>query len=262
MTTFTELHHGRLPLLLPNAWDVASALAFAGAGHPAVGTTSMGLAATEGHPDGQRASRVATARLAEALAVVDVHVSIDIEDGYADEPASVAAFVDALPVAGVNIEDSSRDQLVPPAALAAKVDAIKSRRPDVFVNARVDTYWLDQDATEEDTLHRAREYVAAGADGIFVPGITDHATIERLAAEIRAPMNVLAVPGTSLERLGDLGVRRVSTGSLPYRAALQAALRTAESVRTGATPPDAVAYPGLQDSLVAFAASASGSRSG
>jgi hypothetical protein len=218
MTTFAELHHGRLPLLLPNAWDVASALTFAGAGHPAVGTTSMGLAASEGHPDGRRASRAATARLAEALAGVEVQVSIDIEDGYEDEPAAVAAFVGALPVAGVNIEDSSRDRLVPLAALAAKVAAIKSRRPDRAARGR--------DPGPDERPGRAR-YVAGAAGG-----------------PRRTP-----------------GQHR----SLPYCAALQAALRTAESVRTGTTPRDAVAYPGLQNSLLAYAAqaaSASGPRSG
>jgi len=133
--------------------------------------------------------------------------------------------------------------------VSAKVEAIKQRRPDVFVNVRVDTFWFGQDATVEATLDRAAAYVAAGADGIFVPGVTDAGVIERLAAGLDVPLNVLAVPGASLDDLGRLGVRRVSTGSLPYRVALKAALDTAEAVRTGADLPGAVTYPDLQDLL-------------
>ncbi len=251
--SFADLHHAEEPLLLPNAWDVATALVFADAGYPAIGTTSMGIAASQGHPDGRRASHEATARLAEALEVVDAFISIDIEDGYADEPEQVASFVDRLPVAGINIEDSSNDQLVDPRQLADKVAAIKARRPDVFVNARVDTYWLDQDADIDKTLHRASTYLAAGADGIFVPGATDAGTVRSLAAAIDAPLNVLAVPGVSLTDLGRLGVRRVSTGSLPYRAALQTALETARLVRDGADLPASIPYAQLQASLVGHA---------
>ncbi len=251
---FHDLHRADRPLLLPNAWDVASALMFAEAGYPAVGTTSMGVAASGGHPDGRRASRDGTARLARSLGALDVLVSIDIEDGYSDDPAEVGEFIAPLPVAGLNIEDSSRDQLVDPPALAAKVDAIKARRPDIFVNARVDTYWLGRDATVEATVARARAYVAAGADGIFVPGIAEAEVIRRLAAELTVPLNVLAMPGTPIEALGELGVSRVSTGSLPYRAALSAALDVAARVRDGLALPGALAYAELQEVLVGSAA--------
>ncbi|HUR73723.1 MAG TPA: isocitrate lyase/phosphoenolpyruvate mutase family protein, partial [Sporichthya sp.] len=192
---FLDLHRADRPLLLPNAWDVASALMFARAGFTAVGTTSMGIAASDGRADGRRGSRDGTARLARSLEALDLFVSIDIEDGYSDDPAEVAEFVGPLPVAGLNIEDSSRDALVAPSELAAKVAAIKTRRPDVFVNARVDTYWLGQDAAVDTTLARAREYVAAGADGIFVPGTTDVEVIRQLATQLDVPLNVLAVPG-------------------------------------------------------------------
>jgi 2-methylisocitrate lyase-like PEP mutase family enzyme len=248
--TFHDLHRVDPPLLLPNAWDVASARVFADAGFAAIGTTSMGIAAAEGRPDGRRGSRDATARLARALAAVDILVSVDLEDGYSDDPEEVAAFVAALPVAGLNIEDSSRDELVAPQRLAAKVTAIKQRCPDVFVNARVDTYWLGQDATVEATLERAAHYVAAGADGIFVPGTADPDVIRRLAAEIPAPLNVLAVPGTTVDALGELGVRRVSTGSLPYRAALHAAMSVVGRVRDGGPLPESIGYAALQDILL------------
>jgi 2-methylisocitrate lyase-like PEP mutase family enzyme len=251
--TFAELHHTGTPLLLPNAWDVASALIFADAGFTAVGTTSMGIAASGGHPDGRRESREATARLAEALEVVHAYISIDIEDGYDDDPAKVAAYLEPLPVAGINIEDSSQDELVDPDGFVAKVAAIKDQRPDIFLNARVDTFWLNQDATVEQTLARAAKYVSAGADGIFIPGTGDPETIQALAAAIPVPLNVLAVAGSPLDELGALGVRRVSTGSLPYRAALQTALDAALLVRDGEPLPGSVAYGSLQNSLIKYA---------
>ena len=258
MPSFAELHHRDLPLLLPNAWDVPSALAFVAAGFEAVGTTSFGVASSLGRPDGARATRDANTALARALSTLDCHVSMDVEDGYADDPEEVAGYVATLPVAGVNIEDSTAERLVPPAAHAAKVAAVKRRCPGVFVNARVDTYWLGQDATVESTVDRAARYVRAGADGVFVPGATDPDVLRELAAAIRVPVNVLALPGRSLTELAELGIRRVSTGSLPYRAAMQAAIEVALAVRDSRPVPDAVPYPELQDRLVRYAARSAG----
>jgi 2-methylisocitrate lyase-like PEP mutase family enzyme len=249
--TFQELHrHTGLPLLLPNAWDVASALAFAEAGFPAIGTTSFGVAAAAGSPDGGRASKEATRALVRRLADLPVYVSADIEDGYSDDPAEVAAYAESLGIDGVNIEDSSDEQLIDPARHAAKVAAIKERAPGLFVNARVDTYWLGRHANVADTLERARAYAAAGADGIFVPGATEPADLTALAEGVGLPVNVLAHPALTVEELGDLGIRRVSTGSLPYRAALDAAVHVATSLRDGRTPPTATPYPEMQQRLV------------
>ena len=253
MPSFADLHHRDLPLLLPNAWDVPSALAFVAAGFEAVGTTSFGVASALGRPDGSRATKDANVALARALSTLDRHVSMDVEDGYADDPAEVAGYVAALPVAGVNIEDSTAERLVPAEAHAAKVAAIKRRCPGVFVNARVDTYWLGQDATVESTVDRAARYVAAGADGVFVPGATDPDVLRELTAAIPVPVNVLAMPGRSLADLAELGIRRVSTGSLPYRAAMHAATEVALAVRDGRAVPAAVPYPDLQARLVAYA---------
>ncbi|GGJ80435.1 hypothetical protein GCM10011583_09910 [Streptomyces camponoticapitis] len=261
---FHELHQQDLPLVLPNAWDVPSALAFLDAGFAAVGTTSLGVASGLGCPEGGRSTRDANLALARALAPLPVHISVDIEDGYSDDPDEVAAYVSALAAsrddagggtgaAGINIEDSTAGTLVDPAAHAAKVAAVKRRCPEVFVNARVDTYWLGQDATVAATLDRATRYVEAGADGLFVPGATDPALLRELAAAVPVPLNVLAIPGLSPADLAELGVRRVSTGSLPYRAALHAAVRAADAVRGTGTVPEATPFPELQARLANYA---------
>jgi 2-methylisocitrate lyase-like PEP mutase family enzyme len=250
--TFHDLHHGELPLLLPNAWDVASALAFVEAGFPAIGTTSFGVAASAGHPDGGRATKEANRELARLLGRLPCPVSVDVEDGYDDDPEQVSDYAAGLGVAGINIEDSSAERLVATAAHAAKVAAVKRRSPRLFVNARVDTYWLGQDATVPATLERAAAYVEAGADGIFVPGATDPAQLRELTAAIPVPVNVLAHPTLSLAELGALGVRRVSTGSLPYRSAIDAAVAVAGSVRDGRPAPPATPYPEMQARLRRF----------
>jgi len=250
--SFRDLHYADAPLLLPNAWDVPSALAFYDAGYPAIGTTSFGVAATAGHPDGGRSSKEPTRTLVGQLRHVPAYVSADVEDGYHDDPVVVAEYVSGLGAAGINIEDSTDEQLISAQAHAAKVAAIKQRSPEVFVNARIDTYWLDQDADVSATLKRAEAYVEAGADGIFVPGASDPVDLRQLTANIPVPVNVLVVPQLSLADLADLGVRRVSTGSLPYRAAIDAAVDVAQKIRQGLVPPTATAYPEMQRQLVEF----------
>ena len=244
--SFRDLHYADTPLVLPNAWDVPSALAFADAGFTAVGTTSFGVALTQGRADGARATRDANLRLAAQLTMLDCYVSMDIEDGYSDDPNAVADYVGRLGVAGINIEDSTAEALIAPEVHAAKVAAIKQQVPDVFINARVDNYWLGQDASIATTLGRAAHYVDAGADGVFVPGASDPDLIRELSANIARPLNVLAIPGTSPAELAALGVRRVSTGSLPYRAAMYAAVETALAVRDGRPVPQSTPYADLQ----------------
>lgn len=153
--------------MLPNAWDVPSALAYLAEGFTAIGTTSFGVSSSGGHPDGHRATRGANIALAAALAPLQCYVSVDIEDGYSDEPDAIADYVAQLSTAGINIEDSSAEKLIDPALAAAKIVAIKQRNPEVFVNARVDTYWLRQHADTTSTIQRALRYVDAGADGVF-----------------------------------------------------------------------------------------------
>ncbi|MDT5323371.1 MAG: hypothetical protein QOF25_523 [Mycobacterium sp.] len=250
--TFRDLHYGDLPLVLPNAWDVPSALALLDAGFSAIGTTSFGVAASHGAPDGGGSTRDANLRLAAALRPLDCHLSLDVEDGYAADPDAVADYVALLPVDGINIEDSTAETLIEPEVHAAKIRAIKARSPEVFVNARVDTYWLGQSATVAETVDRARLYVDAGADGVFVPGTSDPAVVGELARAIDRPLNVLAIPGYSPADLAVLGVRRVSTGSLPYRAALSAAVAVAIATRGGLKFPNAVSYLDMQEQLIRY----------
>jgi 2-methylisocitrate lyase-like PEP mutase family enzyme len=252
VTSFRDLHYGDLPLVLANAWDVPSALMLLEAGFTAIATTSCGVSVSHGVPDGAASTKDANLALATALHHLDCHVSIDIEDGYSADPDEVAAYVAGLPADGINIEDSTAGALIDPVTYAAKVHAIKARSPEIFVNARIDTYWFNQDANLTATVARAERYIEAGADGIFVPGVSDAELLRSLAGAIDRPLNVLAISGSSPADLGALGVRRISTGSLPFRAAMTAAVAAAVATRDGQTFPGAVSYPDLQNLLIRY----------
>ncbi|WP_369173310.1 isocitrate lyase/phosphoenolpyruvate mutase family protein [Streptomyces sp. R28] len=246
MTAFAELHHGDEPLLLPNAWDHASARGLAAEGFPAIGTTSLGAAAAAGLPDGTSATRDETLRLALDLGSDPYLVSMDAEDGYSEDPGRVGEFarqLQAVGAVGINLED----RLGSVALHAAKIAAVKSAAPGLFVNARTDTYWLG-DGTETD--ERLDAYQQAGADGVFVPGLTEPRRIAALVRRLDVPLNILYTPtGPTVPHLADLGVRRVSLGSLLYRRALGAALEAAVDIREGRTPQGALPSYGAVDAL-------------
>lgn len=232
---FRELHYADRPLILPNAWDVASGAALAAAGFPAVGTTSLGVSAAAGEVDGSGAIREQTVRLARILSALPVMVTVDIESGYSSDPGEVGALVAELAsfgIVGVNIEDGRPGETL--ATVAAQTDlirAVKAAAPGVFVNARSDGFWLTKPGEKpplDDTVARLNAYAEAGADGGFVPGIADDSDITAVVTRVPLPLNVLQLPGrTDPARLGDLGVRRISSGGLLYRKALHAAVTTA-----------------------------------
>ncbi|MFI8214446.1 isocitrate lyase/phosphoenolpyruvate mutase family protein [Streptomyces sp. NPDC085932] len=234
-SAFAALHHAEEPLLLPNAWDYASARALAGQGFRAVATTSLGVAAVAGLPDAAAATREETLRLAFVLGSAPLLLSVDAEAGFGDDPDEVAEFARelyAVGVAGINLEDG----LGPAGRLAAKISAVKRAVPGLFVNARTDTHWLG-DGDTADTLARLDAYQRAGADGVFVPGLLDPRRIAALVRRLDVPLNVLYSPaGPSVRELADAGARRISLGSLLYRRALGAALQAAADIRAGRSP--------------------------
>jgi 2-methylisocitrate lyase-like PEP mutase family enzyme len=232
---FADLHRPGDPLLLPNAWDHASGAALAAAGFKAIGTTSLGVAAAIGVRDGANATKEATYDLAKRLVPLPVPISIDAEHGFSDDPFEVAEYaqrLEALGVAGINLEDRNED----PQHHAEVIEAVKDAT-GLFVNARTDTYWLG-DGTG--TLERCRAYAAAGADGLFVPGVPED-SIDAIVG-LSLPLNVLFAPGMTVERLAARGVARISTGSALYRRAIGAAVEAATAIRAGEQPPAAPSY--------------------
>ena len=245
---FRTLHRPGQPLFLPNAWDLASARWLAHAGHPVVGTTSLGVAYGSGLPDGTGAGVARTTALARVLTGAGIPVTVDLEAGSSDDPGEVAEEVRglaALGVVGVNLEDSRAGQLLDARLAAAKV-AAAAAVPGIFVNARTDVFWLRAGDPRERTaeaLRRSARYAAAGADGVFVPGVADLATTARLVAGVDVPFNALLSPaGPGTTELAGCGVARTSCGSLLFRAALQAAVDTAATLGRGGTVPPPPPY--------------------
>jgi 2-methylisocitrate lyase-like PEP mutase family enzyme len=230
--TFHVLHTGPDPLVLVNAWDAVSARIVERAGAKAIATTSAGIAWALGYADGERMPvdemLAATARICR---VSRVPVTVDIERGFGDSTGAVCDVVRALidmGAVGINIEDGTlpgRRDLAPPEILCERIEALRRLDARFFINARTDTYFVANDdpaARYEDTLRRARLYAAAGADGIFVPGMASLAEIAGLAAAVPLPVNVYAgsTQAPPVQVLADAGARRISLGCGPLQSAL------------------------------------------
>jgi 2-methylisocitrate lyase-like PEP mutase family enzyme len=247
---FRQLHRGPNVLILPNAWDVASARIFEDAGFPAIATTSAGIAYSLGYADGQRVRREEMmARIGRIARAVEVPVTADIEAGYGsavEDVAKTTCELIQMGVVGMNLEDGSGDPSRPLIGFELAVEKIKAARQaavdvrgQIVINARTDIFLLpggNPDADYSEALRRLLAFRDAGADCVFAPGLKDAETIGRLAKAVECPLNILAGPGTpSIPELANLGVARVSVGSGPMRATLGLLRRLAEELKTSGT---------------------------
>jgi 2-methylisocitrate lyase-like PEP mutase family enzyme len=247
---FRAMHGGREILLLPNAWDVASARIVEDAGYGAMATTSAGIAFALGYPDGQKIPRQemldAVARIVRA---VKVPVTAEVESGYGSTPEdakrTALAVIEAGAV-GMNLEDAPGESGNPLADLSAQLEKIRAVRDaaastgvPLVLNARTDVYLLqvgEASGRYDETVRRLSAYRDAGADCVFAPGLRDAATIQRLAADVKCPLNILAGPGSpSVGELHVLGVARVSLGSGPMRAAMGTLRSIARELKASGT---------------------------
>ncbi|MGR3875609.1 isocitrate lyase/PEP mutase family protein [Streptomyces graminifolii] len=243
--TLRYLHGGGDVLVLPNAWDAASASQIAAAGAQAIATTSAGVAWALGRNDGHGMTReLAAEAIGRITASVDVPVTADIEGGYGTSPEDVAATVRAVVsagAAGINLEDSVspggplHDADLQAARIrAAREAAADAGLPVLFINVRTDVYLFnigEESGRLDDVTRRAAVYAYAGADGLFVPGLVDLPTVAELATRTALPVNIMAGPGApSVEELRKVGVRRVSVGSAIPQAAYALAKRAATEI--------------------------------
>jgi 2-methylisocitrate lyase-like PEP mutase family enzyme len=247
---FLALHDRRKTLLLPNAWDVASAMIFEEAGFPAVGTSSAGVAFALGYPDGQKISRgemlAVVNRIAEA---VRIPVTADMEAGYGTTPEDIAETsgeVLAAGAVGMNLEDaihekpdSLTDLDLQKEKIRAVVETSAGAGIDFVLNARTDVFLAEIGPVETRlarTVERLNAYREAGAQSLFVPGVKDKDTISQLVIGAGGPLNILATVGTpSVAELQKLGVARVSVGSGPMRATLGLISRMARQLHEEGT---------------------------
>ena len=240
------LHEGPKLLLLANAWDAGSARLVESLGAPAIATSSAAVAWTHGYPDGDALPvKILVATVAEITRVIRVPLSVDVEGGYSTDPAAageaVGAVIDAGGV-GINIEDGDGS----PDLLCKKIERIRNvadkKGVHLFINARTDVYLFGLEPPERRlaaSLARAERYKAAGADGIFVPGVVDADEIGELVKGVGLPLNVLTRPGLpDGAALTRLGVRRLSAGSgIAQRLWLETTALAREFLDTGRSDP-------------------------
>jgi len=232
---FRALHAKGQFLVLPNAWDVASARIAEECGAKAIATSSAAVAWAHGYPDGEKLPKERLVQLVlDIVRLAKVPVSADSEAGSSSDPEEVARFVVTLAKAGavgINLEDG-RD---PPPLLGAKIKAIKQacgrEGVDIYINARTDVYLkalVPAERALEETLTRGKLYRDSGADGFFVPWVGDAAAMAKIASTIDLPLNALTfrdLPPANVLR--DAGVRRLSAGAGTARAAMGAMRRAA-----------------------------------
>jgi 2-methylisocitrate lyase-like PEP mutase family enzyme len=259
--TLLELHHAAAPLILINAWDAASAAMIVHCGLSAVATSSAALANSLGYADGQNLPwPEMLAALQRIARTVSVPVTADIEAGFsadahdARQLESSIEQVIAAGAVGVNLEDAlpghgDPGPLYPLPEQVARIQAARRAAErlgiHLVINARVDAYWqagVEPAEALRNTLERGQAYLKAGADCVFVPGLRHPDHIRTVVNHLRiqldqtAPVNILAGPGVpSIPELARLGVKRVSYGSGPHRAAMGLLRRIADEAKTTGT---------------------------
>jgi 2-methylisocitrate lyase-like PEP mutase family enzyme len=243
---FLKMHQGPDILVLPNAWDVASARIFEEAGFAAIGTSSAGVAFSLGYPDGQKISREEMLGVVRRITrAVDVPVNADVEAGFGSTPEEVAetarVVIDAGAV-GMNLEDGAEDRAdflqdlnKQKEMIIAVLEVSKSAGVPFVLNARTDIFLYGIGPAEtrlSRTIERLNAFREAGAQSLFVPGVKDKEAIAHLARGVSGPLNILATVGTPpVAELQQMGVARVSVGSGPMRATLGFLGRLARELR-------------------------------
>jgi 2-methylisocitrate lyase-like PEP mutase family enzyme len=243
---FRDKHRGPRLLLLPNAWDGMSARIFVAAGFDAIATTSGGVAWSLGYADGEQAPwKEVVAATARIVRVARVPVTADIEAGYGETPDAVMRSVSEIIEAGavgINLEDGTIGGPVPIRSLSDAVDRIRAAREaaktaavPIVINARTDLYLRnigDEVSRFDETVERARAYLAAGADCFYPITLRDPVTIGRLVKALGAPININVRAGLpSVAEIEALGVARASTASQVALMAMSMTRQIADELR-------------------------------
>ncbi len=242
---FLELHRGDAPLLMPNPWDAGSARVLAWLGFDALATTSSGFAATLGRADGSVSRDEALRHAASIVDAVELPVSADLENGFADDPGAVADLVLAaadVGLAGCSIEDFTGVTVTPiyehglaVERIAAAAAAAHSGPRHIVLTARCENY-LHGRVDLADTISRLQAFQEAGADVLYAPGLTSTADIRAVVESVDRPVNVVLMPtGPSVAELTEIGVRRISVGGSFAWAAMAGLVEAARELREAGT---------------------------
>jgi len=226
---FIQLHQKETPLLLGNVWDTKSALLFEKAGYEAIGTSSAAISNSLGYEDGEEMSFEELLTIVKDISSkVSIPLTVDLEAGYSrdvNEIISNIAILSKNGVVGINIEDSltiNKEGIIQDSNHFAQIiKKIKlhllMNNVDIFLNVRTDSYILGLENPKNETIRRIKLYENAGADGIFVPCITNTKEIQKIVESNTVPINVMAMPELeSFDTLQKAGVKRISMGPFVY----------------------------------------------
>ena len=226
---FKNLHQSDDLFVLPNVWNAKSAKLFQELKFPAIATSSMAVANSIGYEDGEEMPfNDYLFVIKRILSSVQIPLSVDMEMGYGKQDEQISSNIQTLAnlgVVGINIEDSSisitgrtlKDAKIFSNTISNIKNSLKTKGIDLFLNVRCDTYLLNVEDKQRQTLDRVKLYESAGADGIFLPGICNETDILEVVNNIKLPLNVMCVPGLpDFNRLKKLGVKRISMGPFMF----------------------------------------------
>jgi len=240
---FYKLHHSQGIFVLPNAWNAKSAQLFQEKGFPAIATSSAAVASSLGYDDGEQMPfDTYVFVIKRILDVTSIPLTVDIEMGYGLTPDDIYTNIQtliSLGVVGINIEDSSIEHgkrtLQNATIFAQTLKTIRQRLTaddlQLFINVRCDTYLLDVKNKDNETKERVKLYEESGADGIFLPCISNEDDIREAVKATKLPVNVMVIPGLpDLDTLEQLGVKRVSMGPFLYNKVYETAAVLAQQI--------------------------------
>ncbi len=224
---FIQLHQQNEPLLLGNVWNAHSAWLFEKNGYKAIGTSSAAIANSLGYEDGEKILFDELFFIVEKIiANVNIPVSVDIEGGYSNSITGAINNIERLSdagVVGINIEDSYQEGMTAVDIFSKKLSRIKNHleknNMKMFVNVRTDGFLLHLPSCLDVTLERIKAYEHAGADGIFVPFVSETDAIKKIVSSTSLPVNIMCMPNLpSFETLAESGVRRISMGNFLFKS--------------------------------------------
>ena len=233
---FLQLHHQEKPLIIANAWNVKSAQLIEAQGYAAIATSSGAIADSLGYPDGEKIPFDELLYVIKRMAAsTSIPLSVDLERGYTDNLDQLNSHIQQLidlGVVGINLEDAQGEDIYLKKLTSVKSYVTKNKL-QLFINARTDVFLQKLESPLETTLKRAKLYTEAGADSLFVTGISDLELVQQITSSVKLPVNVVAVPKLgSIQALAASGVKRISMAVLLYKATYGNLEKLAKAIET------------------------------
>ena len=219
--TFLRLHHQSKPFILANVWNVKSAQIVEASGFEAMATSSGAIADSLGYKDGEQIPFTELLYIIKRIkSAVSIPLSVDMERGYTNDLSLLNEHIQQLidaGVSGINIEDAQGLDVYLE-KLNSIATYLKNTQQQLFINARTDVFLQKLPSPVETVIERAKLYQEAGANGLFVPGVSDADAIKAIVSSTSLPVNIVSTPAVSVKVLEDCGVKRVSMAVFLYRS--------------------------------------------